>query len=331
MKGFSDSGVYFLKNFFERVYLFMTNCTQEEIMDKLQAPFAANDVEWRVQRTVKTQNGIKAIVMPYVTNRAIMSRLDLVFGMGCWKNEFTLVENFGVKCRIYAKVNDEWIFKEDGAEMKPNDNIDPIKTAYSNSQKRCAVQFGIGRYLYSLDEVWVDLKERGQNYQKVDGKAMYWDNPQLPTNALPQGSQQPNQQEARITNTNQANGEHSSNQQNEMVSLMQEANKLEKCLGLTNPQKLRIFQRVNPNTTVSKVSEIYKSELEAINRYIDLIKAPAHIKKHIDNSKVDHKVMLQWLSETYGEEFKSFVSLITFVDQKTVDAVVVKLNQIKAA
>ncbi len=110
--------------------------------------------------------------MPYVTNRAIMSRLDSVFGMGYWKNEFTLVENIGVKCRIYTKVNEEWIFKEDGAEMKPNDNIDPIKSAYSNSQKRCAVQFDIGRYLYSLDKAWVDLKDKGQNYQKVDSNAL---------------------------------------------------------------------------------------------------------------------------------------------------------------
>ncbi len=46
---------------------------------------------------------------------------------------------------------------------------------------------------------------------------------------------------------------------------MQEANKLEKCLGLTQAQRLRIFQRVNPNTTVSKVNEIYKAESEAIN------------------------------------------------------------------
>jgi hypothetical protein len=313
----------------------MSNCTQEEIMEKLQAPFDVNDVEWRVQRTVKTRNGVKAVVMPYVTNRAIMSRLDRVFGMGHWKNEFTFIENFGVKCRIYAKVNGEWIFKEDGSEFKPNesnDKIDPIKTAYSNSQKRCAVQFGIGRYLYSVDEVWVDLKDKGQNYQKVDGNAMYWDNPPLPSVVLPEGSQQSIQQQARNeNNTSQENGSGQSSNQNELVSLMQEANKLEKCLGLTNAQKLRIFQRVNPNTTVSKVNEIYKAETDAINRYIDLIKAPAHIKKHIDNAKVDSKEMLQWLSDTYGENFKSFTSLITYVDQKTVDAVVVKINQIKAA
>ncbi|RKL64795.1 hypothetical protein CR203_24325 [Salipaludibacillus neizhouensis] len=67
--------------------------------------------------------------MPYVTNRTIMSRLDSVFGVEYWKNEFILVENIGVKFRIYAKVNEEWIFKEDEAEMKPNDNIDSIKSA----------------------------------------------------------------------------------------------------------------------------------------------------------------------------------------------------------
>ncbi|WP_066412925.1 Rad52/Rad22 family DNA repair protein [Sutcliffiella cohnii] len=306
----------------------MTDCTQEEIMSKLQDPFEEKDVEWRVQRYTKTLNGYKAIVMPYITNRAIMSRLDQVFGFGGWKNEFTMIPN-GVKCRISFKVNDEWIYKEDGAELKAKDNIDPIKTAYSNSQKRCAVQLGIGRYLYSVDEVWVDLKERGQNFQKVDGKTMYWDTPTLPFHALPSGSKQSNRQGR--TNETIQNYTNPSSDNQQRINLIQEANKLEKCLGLNSNQKLRIYQRVNPNTTVSNVQEIYKAELEGLNRYIDLIKAPAHIKKHIDNAKADYGVMLKWLSDTYGEEFKSFNSLITFVDQRAVDAVVVKLAQMKAA
>lgn len=309
----------------------MTDCTEKEIdfMELLQAPFKAEDVEWRVQRTMKTSNGPKAIVMPYVTNRAIMNRLDSVFGMGNWKNEFSLVASIGVKCRIYAKVNGEWIFKEDGAELKSNDNnekIDPIKSAYSNSQKRCAVQYGIGRYLYTLDGVWVDLKDKGDHYQKFDGKSLYWDTPKLPTTALPKGSDNSNSNQSKQSNQQSRNS-----QQPITNDLKQKAEQFETCLRLNQAHKLRIYQRVNPNTTIDKATQIYQADYEALKRYVDVIVAPAHIKNLVDKAGVDQDIILKWLSENYGQEFNSFLSLITYVDQKAVDAVQVKLTQLSAA
>lgn len=302
----------------------MTNCTEQtEITRKLQAPFDVKDIEWRVQRVIpvngQNSSQYKAIVCAYVTNRAIQSRLDEIVGPFNWKNEYREWRNKGVLCGISIKFGDEWVTKWDGADET---SWEPTKGGLSSAMKRAAVQFGIGRSLYEVPEQWVEIKDRGDNFvkaeitvnnQKIQVRG-YWDNPKLTNN-----------------NTSQTDGERSSNQQNEMVVLMQEASKLEKCLGLTNPQKVRIFQRVNPNTNVSKVNEIYKAGRESLNRYIDLIKAPAHIKKHIDNAKVDHKEMLNWLSDTYGENFTSYTNLITYVDQKTVDAVVVKLAQMKAA
>lgn len=155
-----------------------------DILKELQKPFTEEDIEWRVQRAVSTSKGNKAVVLAYVTNRAIMNRLDKVFGPGGWKNEFIQWRSTGVLCGISVKIEGEWVTKWDGAEET---NIEAVKGGFSGSMKRAAVQWGIGRYLYDLDEVWVDVKERGQNYindKKANVKG-YWDNPILPSWALP--------------------------------------------------------------------------------------------------------------------------------------------------
>lgn len=162
----------------------------DNILERLQAPFPKEDVEWRVQRTVKAGNGYKAIVLAYITNRAIMNRLDEVFGVGGWKNEYKEWRDKGVLCGLSVKIDGEWVTKWDGAEETA---VEATKGGFSGSMKRAAVQFGLGRYLYNLTENWVEIKDRGQNYinskVKVNGKDEwakgYWDTPKLPDWALP--------------------------------------------------------------------------------------------------------------------------------------------------
>lgn len=154
------------------------------IQDQLLKPFPQSDIEFRVQRAMSTTRGNKAVVLAYVTNRAIMNRLDEVFGVGGWKNEYKEWRDKGVLCGISVKIDGEWITKWDGAEET---NIEAVKGGFSGSMKRTAVQWGIGRYLYDLEETWVDIKDKGQNYindKKANIKG-YWDDPQLPTWALP--------------------------------------------------------------------------------------------------------------------------------------------------
>jgi hypothetical protein len=159
----------------------------QKAMQELQKPFPAQDIEWRVQRVVKTSKGNKAVVLAYVTNRAIQNRLDEVFGIGNWKNEFKEWRENGVLCGISVKIDGEWVTKWDGAEET---QIEAVKGGFSGSMKRAAVQWGIGRYLYNLDETWVDIKERGENYisDKKTGIQGYWNTPTLPAWALPEVS-----------------------------------------------------------------------------------------------------------------------------------------------
>ena len=125
------------------------------IQEKLQAPFKADEIEWRVQSSGKNEKGVWALVLAYVSNRAIMDRLDDVFGVGGWQNRFDKAPDGGVICGLSAKIGSEWVTKWDGAE---NTDIESVKGGLSNSMKRSAVQWGIGRYLYKLEVCFAKLR-----------------------------------------------------------------------------------------------------------------------------------------------------------------------------
>ena len=66
----------------------------KKIQRELKQPFSTNDLEWRVQQSGIDKNGNPwAMVLAYVTNRAIMNRLDEVLGVGGWRNEYHPLPN----------------------------------------------------------------------------------------------------------------------------------------------------------------------------------------------------------------------------------------------
>lgn len=139
--------------------------TAREIQTALAMPFAPEDLEWRLQQV----NAEKpwGIAVPYVTNRAIQNRLDEVVGPENWCNEYRPWHSSGKKeaqlcgISIYFPDRDKWITKWDGAE---DTDIEPIKGGLSDSMKRAAVQWGIGRVLYNMDVVFVDVEQRGKSW-----------------------------------------------------------------------------------------------------------------------------------------------------------------------
>jgi len=156
----------------------------------LKKPFPAEDIEWRVQRSGMSNGKPWAMVLAYVTNRAIMNRLDDVVGPENWMNRFMECESGAVECGIGIKCGDEWIWKYDAADRT---QVEGTKGGRSGAMKRAAVQWGIGRYLYMLDATFAECQvERPQNRNgwtqaKADGKTFYWKVPQLPEWALPGG------------------------------------------------------------------------------------------------------------------------------------------------
>lgn len=137
----------------------MTMVSNVEKLEKLEAKFTSADVEWRVGSTTKDKS--KGMALPYITNRAIQQRLDQVVGKGYWKNKYVPWHNGSQLCELSIKVvyedgSFEWIDKIDGAECS---DFEAIKGGLSDSMKRAAVQWGIGRYLYELPSIWVELKD----------------------------------------------------------------------------------------------------------------------------------------------------------------------------
>lgn len=162
--------------------------TRETTLDRLRDPFAPEDIEWRVQQAGEKNGKPWARVLAYVTNRAIQDRLDEVVGPEDWQNAFREGPSGGVVCGLTLRVvrpdgSAEWVTKWDGAE---NTDVEPVKGGLSNAMKRAAVQWGIGRYLYDLEEGWARVHDGGRFSAKTkDGAWFKWDPPELPAWATP--------------------------------------------------------------------------------------------------------------------------------------------------
>lgn len=163
---------------------------------KLHEPFPPDDIEWRVAQAGKSQAGkLWARVLAYVTNRAIMQRLDDVCGPDNWRNEYREGPGGGVLCGLSIRVlrgfgdpqteetTYEWVTKWDGAE---NTDVEAVKGGLSGAMKRAAVQWGVGRYLYGLEEGWANIHEGGRFQGSTKERDRFkWDPPALPPWALP--------------------------------------------------------------------------------------------------------------------------------------------------
>lgn len=129
--------------------------TQLEIREELRAPFKSADIEWRVG----TKYNGKGTMLPYVSARAIMARLDSVFGEDGWTPEYQVTTQ-GIICTLSCRYVDEneqsrLIVKSDGAEY--TEKASPLKGGISGALKRAASCLGVGRYLYDLPLVKVNL------------------------------------------------------------------------------------------------------------------------------------------------------------------------------
>lgn len=132
----------------------------QDSLKRLREPFAFKDVEWKIQ--VTTQDKTRGMAVAYIDSRAIQNRLDEVIGTFHWKNTFAPWQNNSQICglSVYDDERGDWVTKYDGAE---NTDIEPIKGGLSDSFKRAACVWGIGRYLYELGGIWVEIEQRGKS------------------------------------------------------------------------------------------------------------------------------------------------------------------------
>ena len=160
------------------------------IQAELAEPFAYGDIEWRISRSGIKSNGEPwAKCLANVTNRAVQQRLDDVLGIDGWENVYKEAPAGGILCGIRIFFDHKDITKWDGAQQTA---VESVKGGLSGAMKRAAVQWGIGRYLYGLEEEFAtcsdtnklpfQAKFKGKNGAEIWGS---WQPPKMPLWALP--------------------------------------------------------------------------------------------------------------------------------------------------
>jgi hypothetical protein len=143
--------------------------------DALARPFPTKSLGWKPQTISK--NGDSALAVCFIDARDVMDRLDEVIGVQNWKDEYEFLQDGSAMCHLSVRFGDEWVTKVDvGSESDQKDSGDRHKSAISDSLKRAAVKFGVGRYIYSLPLQWCP-------YDSV--KKVFKQTPSLPDFAIP--------------------------------------------------------------------------------------------------------------------------------------------------
>jgi hypothetical protein len=155
----------------------MNNTDAKQLSLLLTTPFPADAIHWK-PLSVK---GNRALAAAYLDARAVMQRLDSVFGVGGWKDAYQLVQGGSVVCTLSVRLDGEWVQKTDvGSPSEQPDDGDKLKAAFSDSLKRAACKLGVGRYLYKLPRQWLDYDPQKKQFVKT---------PTLPAWAVPAAKQ----------------------------------------------------------------------------------------------------------------------------------------------
>ena len=138
----------------------------KSLEERLSAPM---EYKWRLQ-SIK---GNRATMVAYVDSRQVQDRLDEVFGVLGWKDEYREIGgNLFCGISVYTPEGG-WVTKWDvGTES----NVEKEKGNSSDSFKRSAVKLGVGRFLYSLDIITLNTATHtnGRNYPATSAGKILW-------------------------------------------------------------------------------------------------------------------------------------------------------------
>lgn len=128
----------------------------QTIFEQLRAPFSPERVSWRVGPTA--EDGTRGLALAYIDARDVADRLDEVCGPAGWQNRYSHANGKTV-CDLGILCDGQWIWKADGAG---DTDVEAEKGALSDAFKRAGVRWGIGRYLYDVESVWVETEGKGK-------------------------------------------------------------------------------------------------------------------------------------------------------------------------
>jgi hypothetical protein len=203
----------------------------KELVAALEVPFDPSQIEWRVMNTTKNGQPMRGQVVPYADQRAYTDRLNALFTPAGWTRKYSIHASANFERskdqKIAAKVLvtcELAIFglglhSATGEEWADNDNAGT--SAEAQAFKRACSCFGLGRYLYYCEGVWVDLDER-KRPRSI---------PQLPSWATPTGWAQDLRPNGSGRSNPSGNGANVHNGGSQTASLVKEIESMAELLG----------------------------------------------------------------------------------------------------
>ena len=125
----------------------------------LAAPFAPEQVEWRIQG--KGGPNARAQIVAYVDARDVAQRLDDVVTPGGWSFDWQPL-HVDASGEVKTARGSLTIYGVTKSDLGTASNFEASKGCISDTLKRCAVLWGVGRHLYGLPQVWVTLDDKGK-------------------------------------------------------------------------------------------------------------------------------------------------------------------------
>ena len=283
----------------------MENKNYEQALKK---EFLPNELGYKPQgKPITYKNPPQLQLLVYVDARAIQDRLDSVFGAFNWQTAYRK-EGEGFICTLSVQVQKdgkyEWISKEDGS---PESDVEGYKGGISTAFKRVAsAGFGMGRYLYESDNIYVDLYDSpvkgSKQYKDTSGKVWYY----LPPNS-------------KNANTSYSTPSTPSTNSTPITNTVDER--------ATNSQKVYIdsfFKKMKPEDAKDMLNNMFsKDDVKALskkeaNRLITELKKSEDEKRdklilQITEKHEKYKEMLEPLNQISHEVCKKDISDINYL------------------
>jgi Rad52/22 family double-strand break repair protein len=143
-----------------------------KLFSELEVPFSPDQVRWRVTNT--TSDKKRGQIVPYADSRAYTDRLNALFTPQGWTREYKVETMTNItrvkkgesivsgKVLVTCTVTILGLGSHSGTGEEWADDDNGMTSADAQAFKRACSCFGLGRYFYDIQAVWVDLDQNRQ-------------------------------------------------------------------------------------------------------------------------------------------------------------------------
>ena len=143
-----------------------------KLISELEVPFSSDQVRWRVTNTTNDKKRGQSV--PYADSRAYTDRLNALFTPQGWTREYNVQTMTNItrvkkgesllsgKVLVTCTVVILGVGSHSGTGEEWADDDNGITSADAQAFKRACSCFGLGRYFYDIQAVWVDLDQNRQ-------------------------------------------------------------------------------------------------------------------------------------------------------------------------